>query len=101
MGRHRIDAAELEERARVHAARIEEQDDELRALRRRLAIADEEHRVQAAIIRRRNAQIASLGQVLRQQVLAYAALARVRDRMRPAPGPVDTGTPGVYAEVTR
>lgn len=94
MGRHKVDAAALEERARVHAARIEEQDDELAQLRRKVAVADVEHQVQAAIIRRRNAQIAALGEVLRCQVLAYAALARVRDAVRPA-RVWDTGTPGV------
>ena len=49
MGRHRIDAASLEARAAVHAARIEAQDDELAALRGRLAIATAEHRVQGDI----------------------------------------------------
>jgi hypothetical protein len=98
MGRHRIDAAALEERARVHAARIEEQDDELAQLRRKLAVADEEHRVQGAIIRRRNTALVLLAELLRRQVLAYAALARVRDAARPV-RVLDTGTPGV--EVTR
>lgn len=98
MGRHRIDAAAMEERARVHAARIEEQDDELAKLRRQLAVADAEHRVQGAIIRRRNASLILLTELLRRQVLAYAALARVRDTARPA-RVWDTGTPGV--EVTR
>lgn len=101
MGRHRIDAAALEEHARVHAARIEAQDDELAVLRRKLATAEAEHRAQARIIRNRNAQIAALGEVLRRLVLAYAALARVRDVLRPARGLVDTGTPGVYAEAAR
>lgn len=98
MGRHRIDAAELEERARVHARRLEAQDDELAVLRRELAVADAEHRVQGAIIRRRNHDLVLLAELLRRHVLAYAALARVRDAARPA-RVWDTGTPGV--EVSR
>lgn len=93
MGRHKIDAAALEERARVHAARIEQQDDELRKLRRKLAVADAEHDVQGRIIRRRNHDIAVLGLALRWLLTSYAAAAAVR----PA-AVLDTGTPGV--EVT-
>lgn len=58
-----------------------------------------ESRAQAAIIRRRNEQLLLTAEVIRRQVLAYLALSRVRDTLRPAPGPIDTGTPGVYAAV--
>jgi predicted nucleic acid-binding Zn-ribbon protein len=90
---------ELEARAVRHAARLEQLDDDLTAARRRIRTLEAEHEVQAGIIRRRNAQIVLLGETLRRQVLAYLALSRVRDVLRPAPGPIDTGTPGVYAAV--
>lgn len=85
---------DLEARARQHAARIEELDDQATALRRRIRQLEAEHRAQAAIIRRKNAQIALLGEALRRLLLAYCALGRVRDLSRPA-RVLDTGTPGV------
>jgi arginine deiminase len=65
-----------------------------------LVKAGVEHDAQAAIIRRRNEDIVVLSELLRRQVLAYAALARVRDTARPA-RVWDTGTPGVHVGVTR
>jgi hypothetical protein len=90
MGRHKVDAAALEERARVHAARIEQQDDELAQLRRKLAVADAEHQVQGAIIRRRNTALVSLASAA---AWLLAAAAGRPERV------LDTGTPGV--EVAR
>lgn len=90
MGRHKVDVPGLEERARVHARRIEEQDDELREMRKKLRVAGAEHEAQGWIIRRRNQDVAVLGLLLRWLLLAAVAVER----------PVlDTGTPGV--EVTR
>lgn len=89
---------ELEARARRHAARIEQLDDELTVARRRVRTLETEHEVQGAIIRRKNAQLATLGVLLRWLLQSYGALARVRDTSRPARC-LDTGTPGV--EVTR
>jgi chromosome segregation ATPase len=91
---------ELEARALRHAARLEQLDDDLTAARRRIRTLEAERDAQAAIIRRRNAQIALLSETLRRQALAYLALSRVRDTLRPAPSPIDTGTPGVYTAVT-
>lgn len=88
---------ELEARASVHAARIEDLEDRLAAAQRRVRRLENEHDAQAAIIRRRNAQIALLGETLRRLLLSYCALGRVRDTLRPA-RTWDTGTPGV--EVT-
>lgn len=58
-----------------------------------------------ATVRRRDQQLTALwhqlalaGELLRRLLLAYSALARVRDTSRPA-RVLDTGTPGV--EVTR
>ena len=98
MGRHRMDAAAMDERARVHARKIEQQDEQLTELRKRLARAASEHRIQGGIIRRRNAQLAALGLLLRWLLQSYAALARIRPAYEPA-RVLDTGTPGV--EVTR
>jgi chromosome segregation ATPase len=99
---------DLEARARQHAARLEQLDDDLTAARRRIRTLETEREAQAAIIRRRNTQITELtehaaaaGLALGRLLMAYRALARVRDTLRPAPGPIDTGTPGVYAEVSR
>lgn len=98
MGRHRMNAADMEARAAVHARKIEQQDDEIAGLRRQLATSAAEHRIQGGIIRRRNAQVAALGLLLRWLLQSYAALARIRPAYEPA-RVLDTGTPGV--EVTR
>lgn len=60
--------------------------------------AGAEHRAQASIIRRKNAELATLGLLLRWLLQSYSALARARQADRPA-RVLDTGTPGV--EVTR
>lgn len=74
-------------------ALLEEQLTELSRAHVRLGA---ESRVQAAIIRRRNAQISHLALLLRRLLLAYGAPARARRANRPAV--LDSGTPGV--EVT-
>lgn len=97
MTRLRDRNAELEDRAAVHAARIENLEDQLAAARRRVLHLEAEHEIQAGIIRRRNTQLVLAGELVRRQMLSYLALSRVRDVMRPARGPIDTGTPGVWA----
>jgi hypothetical protein len=87
--------ADLEDRARRHTARIEELEDAEAMLRRRIRVLEVELRAQAAIIRRRNGQVAVLGEGVRRLLLAYCALARIRPEYAPAPRVVDTGTPGV------
>jgi hypothetical protein len=91
--------ADLEDRARRHTARIEELEDTEAMLRRRIRVLEVELRAQAAIIRRRNGQVAVLGEGVRRLLLAYCALARIRPAYAPPPRVVDTGTPGV--EVSR
>lgn len=92
-----------------HATQAEAPDDltarRLKLVEQQLADVSRNHvrlgaesRAQAAIIRRKNWEIALLGETLRRHALAYLALARVRDTLRPA-RVLDTGTPGV--EVTR
>ncbi|MEE4540953.1 hypothetical protein V2S66_03095 [Streptomyces sp. V4-01] len=76
-------------------------EEQLADLSRKHIVLGRESRARAAIIRRRNAQLLLASELVRRQVLAYLALSRVRDRLRPAPDPIDTGTPGVYAAVTR
>lgn len=100
MSRTKDRNADLEERSRVHAARIEDLEDELAAAQRRVRTLEAERQAQAGIIRRRNEQQLVAAEVMRRQALAYLALSRVRDTLRPAPGPIDTGTPGVYAAVS-
>jgi len=85
-----MDAAAMDERARVHARKIEQQDEQLTELRKRLARAAAEHRVQGQIIRGRNAALVSLAATTAWLLAAAAA--------RPE-RVLDTGTPGV--EVTR
>lgn len=101
MTRLRDRNAELEDRAVRHAARIEDLEDQLAAAQRRVLQLEAEHEIQADIIRRRNAQLLLATELVRRQMLSYLALSRVRDVMRPARGPLDTGTPGVWAEVSR
>ncbi|SEO82945.1 hypothetical protein [Actinacidiphila rubida] len=92
--RHRQNPATPEEIADLRLNILERQ---VRDLSIANVKAENEHRAQAAIIRRRNAQVALLGETLRRLLLAYCALGRVRDTSRPA-RVLDTGTPGV--EVT-
>lgn len=83
--------SELEDRAVRHAARIEELEDTEARLRRRIRVLETEAAARADIIRRRNAQITELSQ---QAAAAGLALGRLLLAQR-APGPLDTGTPGV------
>lgn len=82
----------------VTAVRIEILEEQVLKLSTANVRAGVEHRAQAAIIRRRNAQLARLGLLLRWLLQAYAALARAHQADRAA-RVLDTGTPGV--EVTR
>jgi hypothetical protein len=93
--RHAQPQATPDEIAGIRIALLEEQVTRLSIANVR---AGAERRAQAAIIRRRNWQVALLGETLRRLLLAYSALARVRDIDRPA-RVLDTGTPGV--EVSR
>jgi len=95
LARHRQAEVTPEQITEVRVALLEEQ---VRELSIANVKAENEHRAQAAIIRRRNRQITLLTETLRRLLLSYSGLARVRDRIRPA-RVLDTGTPGV--EVTR
>jgi hypothetical protein len=83
----------------ITQVRIEVLEKQVRDLSVANVRAGVELRAQAAIIRRRNAQIGLLGEGLRRLLLAYSALARIRPAYAPPARVVDTGTPGV--DVTR
>lgn len=93
--KHATPAPEPDELTLRRVALLEEQ---LADLSRKHVQLGAESRAQAGIIRRRNVCVLQLTESLRRLLLAYSALARVRDTSRPA-RVWDTGTPGV--EVTR